>query len=225
LGTTIFSGPPHTSGLVSSSRSWSRWHPATCTSHTSLSSTLMTLTSCDGRRSLTPTGTSRRTHTWVVSSVISNRQQGRVFLLRLHLLPLQGDPHSTVSDKGPRHYERPAEQTCRPASGRRIVDLVSRLKKVGRLCAGYRVTYLHQGPARRVYTTGRGSLQNRNCLSPAYGNPSRKGDHVQHRQRTRTDIDLFPHLVHVINIILIPAPVSWNPVHDYHQVMPSLFAI
>jgi len=224
LGTTIFSGLPHTSGLVSSSPSCSRWHPATYTSHTNLSSTLMTSTSCDGRRNLIQTGTSRRKHTWVVSSVTSSPPQGRVFRRRWHLVPLQEDLHSMVSDKQPRRYEPPAEPTCRPASGQHIVDLVSQLKRVGRLCAGYRVTCLRQDLARRAYTTGRGSLQSRKCRSPAYGSPSRRGDLVHHRRRARRDIDLFPPLSHHSYL-----PNSrfrfWNSAHDPHQEMPSFFAI
>jgi len=156
MGTTISSGPLHTSGSLSCSRSCSRWHPATYTSHTSSYSTPTTLISCGGRRSLTQTGTSQRTHTRVVTSVTSSLPQDRVCRQRWDLLLRQGDPRSTMTGQGPRRYDPPAEPTCRPASGRRIADLISRSKRGGRRCADYRVICLHPDPSRRAYFTGRG---------------------------------------------------------------------
>lgn len=149
-GTTLSFGPLRTSGSVSSLRSWSRLRPATCISHTSLSSSPTTLTSCGGRRRLTPTGTFRGTHTWVVNSVTSNLQRDRGFRRRWDLLPRRGDLRSTASDRAPHRYGLLVEPTCRQDSGPRIVDLVSRSKRVGRPCDGYRATCLHLDRARRI---------------------------------------------------------------------------
>jgi len=168
-GTMLSFGPLHTSGSVSPLRSYSRWRLAICTSHTSLSSTPTTSTSCGGRRRLTPTGTLRRTHTWAVNSATSNPQRDRGFRRRWGLLPRRGDPRSTASDRAPNHYGPLVEPICRLVSGRRIVDLVSRSKKVGRLCAGYRVTCLRLDRARQTYLMGWRPQPNRNYRSPAYG--------------------------------------------------------
>jgi len=209
-GTTPSSGPLHTSGSASPLRSWSQWHPAMYTSRTSLSSTPTTSTSYDGRRRLTPTGTFPGTRAWVVNSITSNLHRGRVFHRRWGLLSLRGGPRSTVNDRRPRRCEPPAERTCQLVSGRRIADLVSRLRRVGRLCVGYRAICLHPDPASQAYIMvwGPPALQNRNYHSPAYGSRSRRGGHAQRLRMARRNTDLFPPFVHVIYIFitsLLPA--------------------
>ena len=172
MGTTISSGPLHTSGSLSCSLSCSRWHPATYTSHTSSSSTPTTLISCGGRRRLTQTGTLRKTHTRVVTSVTSSLPQDRACRRRWDLLLRQGDLRSKMGDQGPRRYDPPAEPICQPASGRRTADLILRSKKGDRPCAGYRVIYLRPDRSRRGYFMDRGPQQNRKYRSPVYGRPS-----------------------------------------------------
>lgn len=144
-----------------------------------------------------------------------------MFHRRWTLLLLQGGPRLRVSDKGPRHYELPAEPTCRPASGRHIADLASRWRRVDRLCAGCRVTCLHPDPVRRTYPTGRGTPQNRRCRSPVYESPSRRSDLAPHQRRIRTGSDFF--LLFFISFVLsFSSSISSDPVHDPHQAMPFL---
>jgi len=158
---------------------------------------------------LTPTGTFRETLTWVATSATSSLPRGRVFRRRSGLLPLREGLRSKVSDQESRRYGLPAEPTCRLASGRRTVGLISRSKRVGRLCDGYRVICLRPDPARRAYTTGWGPPQNRKCRSPAYESPSRRGDLAPPRVRTATDFfPSLPPFVRIIHIILIPVHVS-----------------
>ena len=137
-----------------------------------------------------------------------------MFHRRWTLLLLQGGPRLRVSDKGPRHYELPAEPTCRPASGRHIADSVSQLRRVGRLCAVYRVICPRLDRASRVYTCW-GPLQSRNYRSPAYESPSRRGDLAPHQRRIRRDTDSLPlscscHFTFSSSL----RSISSSPVHD-----------
>lgn len=77
---TTSCGPLRISGSASSSHSSWRSHPDMCTSHTTSSSTPMTLKSCGGRRRSIPIGISRGKRTWVVSSVVSDPPRDRVCL-------------------------------------------------------------------------------------------------------------------------------------------------
>ena len=82
--------------------------------------------------------------------VTSSAPLHQVFRRRWDLLPRRGELRSTVSDKGPRHYELRAEPICLPASGQRIVDSTLRPKRGERLCAGCRVICLRRDRARRT---------------------------------------------------------------------------
>lgn len=182
--TTISSGPLRTSGSALPLHFSSRSHPATCTSHTALSSTPTTSISCGGQKRLIPTETSRRIRTWVVSLVVSSLLRDQA-----HRRRWGRDPHSTVTERGSRRCELSAEPICRPVSGRRIAGSILRLKRVGRLFVGYRVTCLHPGRARRAYLTGLGTERNRKYRLPTYGTLSRGGDLALRQRRVMTDTD------------------------------------